>query len=93
MSVCVEVHKENPADSAEYYTTVFTQAGVIGRVLALVVVGRDGSITLERDIAVSADNAEDNELAESVVKAIEAKLNEAFPDPNKPEPSKIWVPN
>ena len=67
--------------------------GVIGHVLALVVRGADGSITLERDIAVSADNAEDNELAESVVRTIEAKLNEAFPDPNKPEPSKIWVPS
>jgi hypothetical protein len=66
--------------------------GVVGHVIALVVKGKDGSITLERDIAVNADNAEDNELAELVVKAIEAKLNEAFPDPNKPEPSKIWVP-
>ena len=66
---------------------------VIGHVLALVVKGEDGAITLERDIAVNADNAEDNELAESVVKTIEAKLNEAFPDPNKPEPSKLWVPD
>jgi hypothetical protein len=58
----------------------------------LVVKGEDGSITLERDIAVNADNAEDNQLAEATVKAIEVKLNEAFPDPNKPEQPKIWVP-
>lgn len=66
--------------------------GVIGHVLALVVKGEDGSITLERDIAVNADSAEDNQLAEATVKAIEAKLNEAFPDPNKQDPPKIWVP-
>jgi len=53
-----------------------------------------GAITLERDIAVNADNAEDNELAESVVKTVERKLNEEFPDPNKQrEPDvKLWVP-
>jgi hypothetical protein len=68
--------------------------GVIGFVIAVVVKNdEDGAITLEREIAVHADNAEDNTLAESVVKTIEAKLNEAFPDPNKPEPSKLWVPN
>lgn len=67
--------------------------GVIGHVLALVVKGEDGSISLERNIAVNADSAEDNQLAEATVKAIEAKLNEAFPDPNKhPEP-KLWLPN
>ena len=65
---------------------------VIGYVIAAVVKQDDGGITLEREIAVHADNAEDNELAESVVKTIERKLNEAFPDPSKPEPSKIWVP-
>lgn len=67
--------------------------GVIVHVIALVIKGEDGGITLERDIAVNADNFEDNQLAEQVVKDIEAKLNEAFPDPNKPEPSKIWMPN
>lgn len=96
MSVCVEVNNGNYEPTGDpyddYRTLVYEQENVIGRVLALVVRGADGSITLERDIAVSADNAADNELAESVVKAIEAKLNEAFPDPNKPEPSKIWVP-
>ena len=67
---------------------------VIGYVVAAVVRQTDGSITLERAIAVNADNAEDNELAESVVKTIERKLNEAFPDPNKQEPEvKLWVPN
>jgi len=90
MSVCVEVRQDTEPYAEDY---VFEQKGVIGRVLALVVKGADGSITLERDIAVSADNAEDNELAESVVKTIEAKLNAVFPDPNKTEPSKIWVPN
>jgi hypothetical protein len=66
---------------------------VIGYVVAAVVKGEHGSITLERQVAVSADNAEDNELAESVVKTIERKLNEAFPDPNKREPeAKLWVP-
>ena len=66
---------------------------VIGYVLAAVVKHEDGGITLEREIAVHADNAEDNQLAESVVRTIEGKLNEAFPDPNKPEPSKLWVPS
>jgi hypothetical protein len=66
---------------------------VIGYVLAAVVRQPDGEISLEREMAVHADNFEDNQLAESVVKTIEAKLNEAFPDPNKPEPSKLWVPN
>ena len=69
---------------------LFYCEGVIGHVLALVVKGEDGSITLERVIAVNADSAEDNQLAEATVKAIEAKLNEAFPDPNKQEPSKLW---
>ena len=69
--------------------TIWTN--VIGHVLALVVRGEDGSITLERDIAVNPDSAEDNQLAESVVKTIERKLNEAFPDPNKKTP-RLWVP-
>lgn len=96
MPTRIEVHKENESTGDPYdenRTLVYEQENVIGRVLALVVKGNDGSVTLERDIAVSADNAEDNELAESVVKAIEEKLNEAFPDPNKPEPSKLWVPD
>ena len=93
MSVCVQVLNEDTDDGAEYYTTVFSRPKVIGRVLALVVKHPDGGITLERDIAVNADNADDNELAEATVKAIEAKLNEAFPDPNKPEPAKLWTPN
>lgn len=66
--------------------------GVIGYVIAAVVKQDDGGITLEREVAVHADNVEDNDLAESVVKTIERKLNEAFPDPNQPEPSKLWVP-
>jgi len=67
---------------------------VIGHVIAVVVKDVEtGEISLERDISVHADNAEDNQLVEDVVKTIEAKLNEAFPDPNKPEPSKLWVPN
>ena len=67
---------------------------VIGYVVAALVRQTDGSLILERAIAVNADNAEDNELAESVVKTIERKLNEAFPDPNKQEPEvKLWVPN
>jgi hypothetical protein len=89
MSVSISVwnpDEKSPTISAKFYD-------VIGSVIAAVVKHEDGSITLERDIAVSADNAEDNELAESVVKTIEAKLNEAFPDPNKPEPSKLWVPD
>ena len=93
MSVCVQVLNEDTDDGVEYYATVFSQPKVIGRVLALVVKHPDGGITLERDIAVNADNADDNELAEATVKAIEAKLNEAFPDPNKPEPAKLWTPN
>ena len=97
MSVCVEVNNENYEPTGDPYddnrTLVFEQENVIGRVLALVVKHPDGGITLERDIAVSADNADDNELAEAVVKTIESKLNEAFSDPSKPEPPKIWVPN
>lgn len=92
MSVCVEVHNEDSSTREKYWGTLFSQPSVVGRVLALVVRGADGSITLERDIAVSADDAADNDLAESVVKAIEAKLNEAFPDPNQPQASKLWVP-
>jgi hypothetical protein len=66
---------------------------VIGYVIAAVVKQSDGGISLEREIAVHADNAEDNELAESVVKTIERKLNEAFPDPNQRVPeAKLWVP-
>lgn len=65
---------------------------VVGHVLALVVKQGDGSIILERDIAVNADNAADNELVENVVKDIQAKLEEIFPDPNKPVASKLWVP-
>jgi hypothetical protein len=66
---------------------------VIGYVIAAVVKQSDGGISLEREVAVHADNAEDNELAESVVKTIERKLNEAFPDPNQRVPeAKLWVP-
>ena len=66
---------------------------VIGYVIAAVVKEPDGAISLEREIAVHADSFEDNQLAESVVKTIEAKLNEAFPDPNKrPEQPLIWTP-
>lgn len=91
MPVCVEVYREELPDENYYGTCVYEQENVIGRVLALVVKHPDGGITLERDVAVSADNAEDNELAEATVKAIEAKLNEAFPDPN--QQSTLWVPN
>ena len=85
MSVAVAVLRaqEDPIDGFE---------NVIGYVIAAVVKQADGGITLERAIAVHADTSEDNDLAESVIKTIERKLNEAFPDPNKPEPSKIWVP-
>ena len=100
MSVCVKVLREQNESEKEYGEPAFRDArivseiqNVIGHVLALVVRGEDGSITLERDIAVNADDVEENELAESVVKTIEAKLNEAFPDPNKPQPSKLWVPD
>lgn len=66
---------------------------VIGHVVAAVIKNDDGSITLERAIGVKADTKEDNDLAESVVKTIERKLNEAFPDPNKQqEEPKLWVP-
>ena len=86
MSVVVQVFPEDAISPDVEFK------GVIGRVMALVVRGDNGEITLERDIAVSADNFEDNELAESVVKRIERKLNEEFPDPNQPEPSRLWVP-
>jgi len=85
MSVAISVLRaqEDPIDGFE---------NVIGYVIAAVVKQADGEITLERAIAVHADNATDNELAESVIKTIERKLNEAFPDPNKQEEPKIWVP-
>lgn len=88
VNVLIEKDTDNPivkSDVAQYN-------GVIGHVLALVVKGKDGSVTLERDIAVNADSFDDNSLAESVVKTIEAKLNEAFPDPNKQSEKKLWVP-
>ena len=87
MSVAVSVlrAKEDPIGGFE---------SVIGYVIACVVKNpADGGITLEREVAVHADSFDDNQLAEETVKRIEAKLNEAFPDPNKPEPSKLWVPN
>ena len=99
MSVNIHILRERDADGKEYGEPAFRDGrlisefeGVVGHVLALVVKGVDGSITLERNIAVNADNAEDNDLAESVVKTIERKWNEVFPDPNKPEPSRLWVP-
>jgi hypothetical protein len=99
MSVIVRILRETDIDGKEYGEpafqdprVLFDSRGVIGHVLALVVKSEDGGVTLERDICVSADNAEDNQLAESVVKDIEAKLNEAFPDPNKKPESSIWVP-
>lgn len=84
MSVSVKV--EGNSDQILAYDNV------IGYVLAAVVKGDDGSITLERGVAVYADTYEDNELTESVVKTIERKLNEAFPDPNKQEQPQIWLP-
>ena len=85
MSVSVKIEQNNDQ--------ILAYDNVIGYVLAAVVKGDDGSITLERGISVHADAYEDNELTESVVKTIERKLNEAFPDPNKQEEEpKIWVP-
>ena len=87
MSVAVAVLRaqEDPVGGFE---------NVIGYVIAAVVKQEDGGITLEREVAVHADNAEDNSLAESVVKTIENKLNEAFPNPNQQEPeAKLWVPD
>ena len=85
MSVSVKIEENNDQ--------ILAYDNVIGYVLAAVVKGDDGSITLERGISVHSDTYEDNELTESVVKTIERKLNEAFPDPNKQEEEpKIWVP-
>lgn len=86
MSVAVAVlrDQEDPIESFE---------NVIGYVIAVVVKQPDDAVTLERAIAVYADTPDDNALATSVVKTIEAKLSEAFPDPNQqtPEP-KLWMP-
>ena len=89
MSVAVAVlqSQEDPIGGFE---------NVIGYVIAAVVKNpTDGAITLEREIRTYADSADDNSLAESVVKTIERKLNEAFPDPKQaqevPE-AKLWVP-
>ena len=89
MSVDIQVWSET---HSEWPDPIVQKKGTIGYVIVSVQKQEDGAVVLERDIAVDADNAEDNTLAESVVKTIEAKLNEAFPDPNKPEPSKLWVP-
>ncbi len=86
MSVAIAVLKaqEEPIGGFE---------NVIGYVIAAVVRDPDsGSITLEREIAVHADNAEDNQLAEQVVRDLQEKFEEAFPDPNKPQAPKIWCP-
>lgn len=86
MSTSIAIGKTDESDRQIFI-------GVIGYVIAAIVKGEDGAVTLERAIAVEADSFEDNQLAETVVKTIEAKLNEAFPDPNKPKPSKLWVPS
>ena len=92
MSIQVSINPEGekyenfPGGEEQWYT------GVIGHVLALVIKLPDGQIELIRDIAVNADSFEDNSIAEATVKTIEAKFNEAFPDPNKPPETKIWVP-
>jgi hypothetical protein len=86
MSVSISVwnpEDKSPTISAKFYN-------VIGYVIAAVVKHEDGKITLEREISVTADDVIDNQLAESVVKTIEEKLNEAFPDPN--QQPKLWVP-
>lgn len=100
MSVKIRILHEQDSEGREYGEQAFHDgrlvsefAGVIGRVLAVVVRHHDGSITLEREVVVSADNAENNEVAESVIKTIERKLNEAFPDPNEHQsPANLWVP-
>lgn len=91
MSVTIEIFPKDYGKQDSYEHPVYEN--IIGHVIAMVIKGEDGSVTLERLVAVNADTAEDNELAESVVKTIERKLNEAFPDPNQqvPEP-KLWVP-
>jgi hypothetical protein len=93
MSVFIEIHDEQKADEDIDTSCVSCTENVIGYVIAAVVKHDDGKITLEREISVNTDDVIDNQLAESVVKKIEAKLNEAFPDPYKPEPSKLWVPD
>lgn len=99
MSVQIKVLCEQDSDGKEYGEPAFREgrvvsefSGVIGHVIAVVVRHPDNSITLERDLAVNADNSDDNDVAESVVKTIERKLNEAFPDPKQPEPGRLWVP-
>ena len=100
MSVLIKVLREQDDEGKEYGEPAFREcrlvsefSGVIGHVIAVVVRTPDGSITLERDIAVNADNIDDNDLAEATVKTIERKLNEAFPDPNQQVPeAKLWVP-
>lgn len=93
MSVFIEIHDEQKANVDISESCLSCTENVIGYVIAAVVKHDDGKITLEREISVNTDDVIDNQLAESVVKTIEAKLNEAFPDPNKPEPSKLWVPD
>jgi hypothetical protein len=103
MSVVIKILHERDWNGREYAEAAIRDprltsdalSGVIGYVVAaLVKHPSDGAVTLERAIAVTADNAEDNGLAESVVKTIERKLNEAFPDPNQQIPEvKLWIPD
>lgn len=75
--------------------TVSRYDNVIGHVLVMVVKQEDGSVTLEREIAVNADSFEDNQLAEATVKEIEGKFNEFLPKPEfvvYDENPKIWIP-
>ena len=102
MSVKIKVLNEQDWNGREYAEHAFREGGwmsqfdgVIGYVIAAVVKAPDtGAITLEREARTFADSGDDNTLAVSVVKTIERKLNEAFPDPNKQEPDvKLWVPD
>lgn len=82
----IQISISYPDRSAVVHTNV------IGHALVYVVKHADDSITLEREFSVNADSYADNELVENVIKDIEFKIGEIFPDPNKPEPSKLWVP-
>jgi hypothetical protein len=65
---------------------------VVGHILVAVQKHEDGSLTIERDIQVNANNVEDNAVVEDFIKKVQAKLDEALPEPEVVPEAKLWVP-
>lgn len=89
MSIIINVDSSKP-DSLN----IQSYKNVVGHVLVAVVKQPDGALSIERDIAVNCDSAEDNETVEQFVKGVERHISDILPEPEKAEePSKIWVPS